>query len=232
MSIARLKARVYGALKQEDFRAVFMSLLDEHGPAKLLKPLFSAICHSDETVHWHAVTCMGETVRRIADTDMEGARVVMRRFMWSLNDESGGIGWGAPEAMAECLALHHGLAAEYTHILVSFMREDGFFLEYEPLQAGLMWGIYRLAGVDAVLLREKKAPFYQLPYLESPLASVRGLAAAGLGRLRTVSAVEKIKALTGDESGLTLYEDGKLVKASVGELARRALNIMASSSGS
>lgn len=25
---------------------------------------------------------------------MDSARIVMRRLMWSLNDESGGIGWG------------------------------------------------------------------------------------------------------------------------------------------
>ena len=222
-SIARLKARVYGALRKKNFRAAFMPMLDEHGPAKLLKPLFSAICHSDEALHWHAVTCMGETVRRIADADMEDARVVMRRFMWSLNDESGGIGWGVPEAMAECLALHHGLAAEYTHILVSFMREDGFFLEYEPLQAGLMWGIYRLAAVEPELLMEKNAAAYQEPYLGSSLPAVRGLAAASLGRLGAAQAAEGIGALTGDKAGLRLYERERLLTVTVGELARRAL---------
>jgi hypothetical protein len=44
---------------------------------------------------------MGEVMAHLADKDMESARVIMRRLMWSLNDESGGIGWGAPEAMGE-----------------------------------------------------------------------------------------------------------------------------------
>ena len=30
--------------------------------------------------------------------------------MWTLNDESGGIGWGSPEVMGEILAAHKGLA--------------------------------------------------------------------------------------------------------------------------
>jgi hypothetical protein len=106
---------------------------------------------------------MGVTVARLANQDMEAARIVMRRFMWSLNDESGGIGWGAPEAMAECLASHAGLAGEYTKILVSFMREDGFYLELPSLQRGLMWGIGRLAQVRPQLLR------LACPPLPSPL---------------------------------------------------------------
>ncbi len=89
-----------------------------------------------------------------AEEDMESARVIMRRLMWSLNDESGGIGWGSPEAMGEIIASHDGLAKEYAHVLISYVWEEGNFLEYEPLQRG--------AGP------------HLLPYLESTDAAVRG----------------------------------------------------------
>ncbi|MDH5299388.1 MAG: HEAT repeat domain-containing protein, partial [Desulfobulbaceae bacterium] len=151
-----LKQQVIGILATGSPAEVHAALraFDEK---QLLNPLFSGICRADERVRWQAVAAMGPVLARLADRDMEAARVVMRRFMWSLNDESGGIGWGAPEAMASALACHGGLAAEYTHVLVSFMREDGFFLEYEPLQRGLMWGIGRLAEVRPALLRAKGA---------------------------------------------------------------------------
>ena len=67
---------------------------------QVVHALFSAICREDPVVRWHAITCLGDAVGRIAADDLEAARIVMRRFLWSLNDESGGIGWGAPEAMA------------------------------------------------------------------------------------------------------------------------------------
>ena len=60
---------------------------------------------------------MGASLARLADADMEAARIVMRRLLWSLNDESGGIGWGAPESMAEAMCRHQGLALEYAHML-------------------------------------------------------------------------------------------------------------------
>lgn len=58
----------------------------------------------------------------------------MCRLMWTLNDESGGIGWGAPETMAEAMACHPHIAEEYVCILLFYIREDGNFLEYEPIR--------------------------------------------------------------------------------------------------
>jgi len=47
--------------------------------------------------------------------------------------------------MGEILAAHNGLAQEYAHILLSYAREEGNYLELEALQRGLLWGIGRLA---------------------------------------------------------------------------------------
>ena len=134
-----LKKQILTLLKEASVETVLKELA-QYPPDKLLNPLFSGICHAEEKTKWNSVTAMGETIARLADQDMEAARIVMRRFMWSLNDESGGIGWGVPEAMAECLVNHEDLAEEYTHILVSFMREDGFYLELPVHHQGLMWG--------------------------------------------------------------------------------------------
>lgn len=186
---------------------------------QVLKVLFSLFCHHDPALRWRAISLLGPLVADLADRDMEAARVVMRRLMWSLNDESGGIGWGAPEAMAECLVWHSGLAEEYGHILVSFMREDGFFLEYPPLQRGLMWALGRVAAVRPQLLRQKKAPEYLLPYLESSDAVVRGLAARALGLLQTVAARESLLALREDRAPVVFYHREQLLTTTVGDLA-------------
>jgi len=149
----------------------------------LAAALFAHIGSADPDIKWRAVAAMGDAVARIADSDMETARALMQRLVWSLNHESGGIGWGTPEAMAECLACHGGLAQEYTKILVSFMRGDGFYLELPALQRGLMWGISRLAQVNPELLLVWQAPRYLKPYLKSEDQVVRALAARALAQL-------------------------------------------------
>ena len=204
-----------------------LTALAGYPPEKLLNPLFSGICSGSEKIKWNAVSAMGATVARLADQDLEAARVVMRRFMWNLNDESGGIGWGTPEAMAECLARHAGLAGEYTKILVSFMREDGFYLELPALQRGLLWGIARLAEVRPELLRTWQAPRYLLPYLDSEDPIVRALASLALGRLRVVEAAARIKQCSDETTEFSLYAGQRLTTVTTGQLARAALAALA-----
>jgi len=93
-----------------------------------VNPLRSALC-SDEKAKWPAVTVMGILTADLAERDLESARVVLRTLMWNLTEECGGIAWGVPESMAEIMACHETLASEYVPILVSYMREDGNFLE-------------------------------------------------------------------------------------------------------
>jgi hypothetical protein len=139
------------------------------------RKVFSDLCSQDESVKWAAVTTMGMHVSELAEKDLEAARNWMRRFMWQLNEESGGLGWGIPEVMGEVMARHEGLAREFAPILVSFIREDGNFLEYEPLQRGVVWGIGRLAQVRPQILESLNVSPYLIPFLRSPDATVRGL---------------------------------------------------------
>ena len=64
---------------------------------------------------------------------------------------------------------------------------------------------------------------YLLPYLESDDAAVRGLAAWALGSLGTGEAGGKLEALLEDHEEVQLYLDRRVVRSSVGDLARQAL---------
>ena len=229
MSSRRLKREVLALLAEPDLEAILARL--RQYPAKdVVNVLFSAICHSDELVRWHGISAMGEMVARLADQDMEEGRIIMRRLLWSLNDESGGIGWGAPEAMAEIMVHHRGLADEYVHMLISYMREDGEeiwqdgnFLEHELLQRGLLWGIARLAGSRPDLLAGRGVGDEILPYLGSPDAGVRGMAALAAGRLGLASARRPLQELLADRAEVRLYEEGRIRTCTVAGLARDAL---------
>ena len=192
-------------------------------PSRVINPLIGALCSNNQTVRWHAITALGPVMSDLADKDMEAARVVMRRFMWSLNDESGGIGWGAPEAMAEIMTQHQKLADEYGHMLVAYMREDGFYLELPQLQQGLMWGLARFAMVNPDLLKAKNVVNYLLPYLDSNDPAVRGQAAWALGLLQAREATESLEKLVHDPARVTIFLNRNFVSETVGSLAHKAL---------
>ncbi|MDR0478024.1 MAG: hypothetical protein LBH14_08865, partial [Desulfobulbaceae bacterium] len=157
---------------------------------ELIHPLFSTLCRADETVRLRAALSFGRVVARLAARDMEAARVVMRRLLWSLNDESGGIGWGAPEAMAATMAESHALADEYLHMLVSYLKEDGDepcqdgnFLELPALQRGLLWGIGHVAPLYRNRLLTMGVPQELEKYLSSPDKIVAALSLWCFARL-------------------------------------------------
>lgn len=229
MSSRAIKQKVLQLLEGPDVPDILASL--DALPAKdVIQALFSAICRTDEQIRWHGIRAMGRAVARLAGEDMEAARIVMRRLMWSLNEESGGIGWGAPEAMAEIMVQDTGLAEEYVHILISYMRGDGEelfqhgnFLENEALQRGLLWGIGRLAAERSDMLLQLGAAEDLPQYVHSADHLVRGLAARALGLLRWKGAREPIRGLLGDDAPVRVYEDDRMKLFTVADLARQAL---------
>jgi HEAT repeat protein len=215
-----LKQKVLELLKSEDLDWAIDQLC--RLPSRhVINPLFSFLYNRDEQIKWRAVTAMGAIVSKLAVEDMESARVIIRRLMWNLNDESGGIGWGSPEAMGEILACHETLAKEYSRILISYAREDGNFQEHQLMQRGVLWGIGRLAQANPELLID--AVPYFIPYLDSSDATVRGLAVWTMGMLGVDEVRPSLEQLKKDGSELKIYIDRGLIKCKVKELAEEAL---------
>ena len=165
---------------------------------------------------------MGAVVSDLADRDLEAARIVMRRLIWNLNDESGGIGWGSPEAMGEIMACHEKLAEEYSNILISYIREDGNFIEYEKLQPGVLWGIGRLAHARPQLIKNA-APFI-IPFIKSHNPTSRGLAAWIIGAFKDKSAIAHLKFLIKDNTIINIFLEGSNITCSVSKLALEAIS--------
>jgi hypothetical protein len=183
--------------------------------------LFGLFCDRDALVRWRAVTAMGAVVSKLAGENMESARVVMRRFMWNLNEESGGIGWGCPEAMGESMARSMRLAQEYRSILVSYLNPEGNFIDHPALQEGVLWGIGRLADANPSSVADCAG--LVVPFLSSEDPGLRGVAAWTVGRFANPGMIPTLEPLTEDTALLSFYDGEHLVRRSVGELAREAL---------
>lgn len=102
----------------------FAKELDEVPSRELVGPLFSCLPLGGEATD-RAASALGKAVSRMADEHIEEARNVVRRLMWHMNEESGNIGWGIPEAFAEILAQHRRLGDEFYPILNSYIIDTG-----------------------------------------------------------------------------------------------------------
>ena len=106
-----------------------------------------------------------DVVSRLADSDMEAARVIMRRLMWNLNDESGGIGWGSPEAMGEILAAMVGLRGSMLTSCYRTSGRTGIISKTRYCSEAFCGQSAELSEKRPELVRE--AAGVLLPYLES-----------------------------------------------------------------
>jgi HEAT repeat protein len=203
--------------------------LGKYQDHRLINPLFIALCHPVEKVRWHAVCSFGWLVPAIAEKDLEAGRIVMRRFLWSLNDESGGIGWGGPESMAEIMCRSSSLRKEYLHMLISYMREDGEdlfqdgnYLELPMLQRGLLWGIGRLCQDHRQEMIDQRIVEDLSAYLKSSDMHVVGLAIRCLGLIGDEIGLEKIRSFLSCNDKLHLFINNRFQEISVAELVQNA----------
>jgi len=216
----KLKQTVAEFLQTEDF-AKGLSEISRLPPRQVVNPLFSFLCSIDERVKWRAITAMGKVISNLAGSDLESARVIMRRFIWQLNDESGGIGWGCPESMAEAMVQNENLAEEFWRLLISYIQPDCNYLEHPVLQRGVLWGVGRLAH-SRPRYAYPAAP-HLLPYMESADPIHRGLAAWAAGPIAGKEILPRLEKLIRDQSLLAVYCEGQMVQHSVGQLAQAAL---------
>ena len=215
---AALKKRLRSLLASSGAGAAG-AFLDELGGRKAATLLLGLIADGDALVKFQAVSALGLVVRGLAASDLEAGREIMRRLVWSLNEESGAVPWGAPEAMGEIMANDRRLAEEFLNLLISYIWTEGNYLEFEPLQAGVAWGVGRVAQAFPELVRRRDAAGPLLEHLVSPDGQVRGCCAWALGLFAGQEAVAALDALSDDPTECVIFQNGSLVTATVGRLA-------------
>lgn len=190
-------------------------------PRRLVSYLLSFLFHRESWVKWRAVTALGQVVNRMAQEDLESARNFMRQLMWSLNDESGGIGWGSAETMGEVMAVNETLAREYHRILLSYVQENGNPLENALLERGVLWGIGRLAQARPELVEGCGGRL--MAFLSSDDPILRGHALWALSFIDAPLPKRLFDTLVTDTNEMELYEGGELRRVQIRELAGRCL---------
>jgi hypothetical protein len=105
------------------------------------RTVFSALYDPDELLRWRAIEALGLLAGQASHRDTERVREWLRRLLWSMNDESGGLMWNGAEAVGEILINVEVLIPEFATILHSFHEE-------EPFEAGTYMALARLAGLS------------------------------------------------------------------------------------
>jgi hypothetical protein len=133
-------------LNQDDCRELVR--LARSNATKVLRYLTGRLYSADESEKWKAVRALGvlaETQDLISEKRL---RELVRRFFWSLNDESGAVPYGIPEAIGELLAVRPALREYFLPMLCSMVHYQDT-VQAGVIERGVFWALGRIGPAAA-----------------------------------------------------------------------------------
>jgi hypothetical protein len=183
-----------------------------------LGTLSSLFFETDRLVLWRAIDALGRIAAVSAASNIEKIRGFVRRLFWLMNDESGGISWHAPEAIAEIIGAVPGLIGEFGEMYLAFLVE-------EPFEAGTCWGIARLRELNRLSIDLEKGVLARSQvirdYLAADNARLRGYSVLAAARMGISVTPDVMARLQTDRREIEIYnfESGELQLMAIGRLA-------------
>lgn len=178
-----------------------------------LRYLTRLLYETGGTLRWRAIEGMGVVADRLAGDDPEAVRLILRNLLWSINDESGGIGWSAPECVGEIIYRRPEMFKEFASIVLSFADE-------EMLRRGVLWAAGRIAQADLELVREEIPGLAS--FLDDPDPVVRGYTLRLMAIAGIKPELELYRRLLEDPGAVPVYENGEVKEITVAALAASA----------
>lgn len=181
------------------------------------KALRFVLYEPDEDFLWPAVKAVALLMERWwASGEEERVREYIRTLLWSLNDESGGIGWNAPQTIAEIIVNIPSLLEPYASMMITRTLEE------PPLVNSCLWAIGRLGErVHRVL---EQFDDLALAVFRSTSPQTLGLAAWAMGEAAFAPADPHLQGLRNRPDTVRIYLDGRPVDKPIGEWATEALD--------
>jgi hypothetical protein len=161
------KKIIRDALESNDFEALVRSAMQNRQVMSLLVRL---AYEKDTLVGWRAILAVGHVARALAGTDHDFLRVTVQKLLWTLSDESGGIGWSAPELLGEIVSADPSGFADIVPLIA-----EVFDLEERTFRSGVLYALSRIAETCPEMATGYQAILEGALMDEDPLTNVYGL---------------------------------------------------------
>ncbi len=208
-----LKARIGERLLKRDYGKI----LSDCGPSRRTVRLLRSLLYSpDDLLRWRTVTMFGW----LAANHPKLIAPDVQRLIWSLNDEAGSIGRGAPETIGEMARNNLPLAREGIHIVAHYLEDRETCRPPKrnlEILIGALWAVGRVGGKHPSVVVEVSPTL--LSFLADTDPEVRGHALWALGQIGSENRRDVAEARVGDSGKVVLYEKEDLRETTVGSIA-------------
>ncbi|MBU1627690.1 hypothetical protein KKB18_10015 [bacterium] len=207
-----LKDKISEFIKQRRFSEITEL---EKKKSRLFRPLFGLLYNEDHDLRLGAAYTLGIVSQKIYSKKTEKVTQLLQKLLWSLNDESGFVCWGAPEAIGEIVRNIPELKAIYAQFLISFLSHPQVVLNNDYLEKGTLIALARIGIID----KEQKvqlAPILE-NYLDSRKGEIKELTIWCGFETGIDSVKNKVREFLGDNMIITTYIDGVKVSKPISD---------------
>jgi len=211
-----MKQTLLVALEANDFETIRTLALQSR---KVLSVLVRLAYDKTSLTGWRAIKAIGHVASLYVRNNYDFLRDTIRKLLWSLSDESGGIGWSAPEILGEIVSADPKKLADIVPLIA-----EVYSIEEKVFRPGVLYALKRIGETCP----ESIEPFQEIVLSglseQDPLARVYALELLTMLRNKLDSAVldkarRQVASLGQDRTEVWTYKDDGFVGLEVGEVA-------------
>jgi hypothetical protein len=211
-----LKKTIHNALEANELDAVVLLAKENRRVVSLLVRM---AYDKDTLVGWRAIKAIGLSAKALVKTDNEFLRETVRKLLWSLSDESGGIGWAAPEILGEIVSADPERFSDIIPLIA-----EVYDIEEKVFRPGILYALGKIAEVSPDLVMPFKGLIRRALSEDEPLLRVFALdllktLKSRLGK-EDMNDPEIMQNLLSDHSEAWVYKNDCFVSVEIGEYAR------------
>jgi HEAT repeat protein len=227
MTQIEMKKFIHHALEMNDLDAVVLLVQKER---KALSLLIRMAYDKETLVGWRAIKAVGRIANVLVKTEHEFLRIAVRRLLWSLSDESGGIGWAAPELLGEIVQSDPEGFADIIPLIA-----EVYNIEEQTFRPGVVYALARIAEVSPEMIASFQKIIVRSLVDTNPLIRIYALNLIGLlwpvvcnKNLWSMDYKKKIEKLVNnlkiDNKVAWIYQNNGFIDIEVGEHASILVN--------
>ena len=145
-----LKQRLVNALEANDDEAVRTLALQSR---KVFSVLVRLAYDKTTLIGWRSIRATGHVATLYVKNNYTFLRDAIRKLLWSLSDESGGIGWSAPEILGEIVSADPVKMSDVIPLIA-----DIFSIDERVFRPGVLYALKRISETEP----ESVVPYVRL----------------------------------------------------------------------
>jgi hypothetical protein len=218
-----LKQTLINALEANDYESVRTLALQSR---KVFSVLVRLAYDKTTLIGWRSIRAIGHVASLYIKNNYAFLRDAIRKLLWSLSDESGGIGWSAPEILGEIVSADPGKMSDVIPLIAEI-----FTIEEQVFRPGVLYALKRISETRP----ESVIPFERMVVCGliecDPLARIYALELVHIMKelfspVALKEVISQVEKLRNDEAVAWVYRTDDFEDLEVGKMAKKVYDYL------